>query len=155
MYLRILNLHYRNPTCNSAIHVYIFAHEMHWGCCGHNSQASFEMLSMINDTNSYYWFAIWLNKMYKVYISWYWRCPYFDNDIMVPGGFVKKTSRGTNQSNHRKNYINTRGLDKMSAILQTIFSDAFSWMQIYEFRLRFQRYVLTSFQLTIFQLRFR
>ena len=35
------------------------------------------------------------------------------------------------------------GQDKMAAIIQTTFSNAFSWMKIYEFRLRFQ---LTIFQ---------
>ena len=47
------------------------------------------------------------------------------------------------------------GRDKMAAISQTTFSNAFSWMKMYEFRLRFHQSLLLRFELTIFQLRFR
>ena len=124
---------------------------------GHNSQASLAMLSVINDKNTHtnYSRFDYIN-MYRVYISWYCRCTNFDNDIMVPGGFVKiKKDVERNKSiKSSKNYINTRGREEMPATFQTIFSNAFCWMQIYEFRLRFQR-KSTSFQLIIFQHRFR
>ena len=43
------------------------------------------------------------------------------------------------------------GQDKMDPILQTTFSSAFSWMKIYEFRLRFHWSLFIRVQLTIFQ----
>ena len=39
----------------------------------------------------------------------------------------------------------------MAAISQTIFSNAFSWMKMYEFRLRFRWSLFVRVQLTIFQ----
>ena len=47
------------------------------------------------------------------------------------------------------------GRGNIAAILQTIFSNAFSWMKMYEFRLRFQWYLFLGFELTIFQPWFR
>ena len=47
------------------------------------------------------------------------------------------------------------GRDKMAAILQTTFSNIFSWMKMYEFRLRFHWSLFLSFELTIFQHWFR
>ena len=47
------------------------------------------------------------------------------------------------------------GRDKMAAIFQTTFSNAFSWMKIYEFWLRFHWSVFLRIQLTIFQHWFR
>ena len=47
------------------------------------------------------------------------------------------------------------GRDKMAAISQTMFSNAFSWMKIYEFYLRFHWSLFLRFQFTIFQHRFR
>ena len=41
------------------------------------------------------------------------------------------------------------GRDKMAAIFQTTFSNAFSWMKMYEFRLRFHWSLFLRFQLTI------
>ena len=41
------------------------------------------------------------------------------------------------------------GRDKITAILQTTFSNAFSWMKIYEFRSRFHWNLFLRFQLTI------
>ena len=43
------------------------------------------------------------------------------------------------------------GRDKMAAISKTTFSNAFLWMKIYEFRLRFQWRLFLRFELTIFQ----
>ena len=43
------------------------------------------------------------------------------------------------------------GWDKMATIFQTTFSNAFSWMKMYEFRLRFHWSLFLRFQLTISQ----
>ena len=47
------------------------------------------------------------------------------------------------------------GRDKMAAISQTTFSNAFSWMKMHEFRLRFHWNLFLRFELTIFQHWFR
>ena len=47
------------------------------------------------------------------------------------------------------------GRDKMDAILQTTFSNAFSWMKMFEFRFKFNWSVFPRVQLTIFQQWFR
>ena len=43
------------------------------------------------------------------------------------------------------------GRDKMAAISQTILSNAFSWMKMFEFRLKFHWKLFLRVQLTIFQ----
>ena len=47
------------------------------------------------------------------------------------------------------------GRDKTAAIFQTIFSNAFSWMKMYKFRLRFHWSLFPMAHLTIFQHWFR
>ena len=47
------------------------------------------------------------------------------------------------------------GRDKMAAISQTMFSNAFSWMKMYEYCLRFLWNVFLRIDLTIFQQWFR
>ena len=47
------------------------------------------------------------------------------------------------------------GRDKMAAIFQTTFSNAFSWMKMFEFRLRFHWSLFPMVWLTIFQHWFR
>ena len=47
------------------------------------------------------------------------------------------------------------GRDKIDTILQTTFSNAFSWMKMYEFCLLFRWSLFLSFELTIFQHWFR
>ena len=47
------------------------------------------------------------------------------------------------------------GRDKMDAISQTTFSNAFSWIKMHEFRLRFRWSLFLGFELTIFQYWFR
>ena len=47
------------------------------------------------------------------------------------------------------------GRDKMDAISQTTFSNAFSWMKMHEFRWRFHWSLFLRFELTIFQHWFR
>ena len=55
-----------------------------------------------------------------------------------------------------KSCISThRGRDKMDAIFQTILSNAFSWMNMLEFRLKFHWSLFLRVQLTIFQHWFR
>ena len=43
------------------------------------------------------------------------------------------------------------GRDKMAAIFQTTFSNAFSWLKMFEFQLRFHWILFPGVQLTIFQ----
>ena len=47
------------------------------------------------------------------------------------------------------------GWDKMAAILQTSFSNAFSWMKMFDFQLKFHGRLFLRVQLTIFQHWFR
>ena len=47
------------------------------------------------------------------------------------------------------------GRDKMDAVSQTTFSNAFSWMKMYEFRLRLHWSLFLRFELTIFKHWFR
>ena len=47
------------------------------------------------------------------------------------------------------------GQDKIDAILQTTFSNAISWMKMFEFRLKFHWSLFLKVQLTIFQQWFR
>ena len=47
------------------------------------------------------------------------------------------------------------GRDKMAAVFQTTFSNAFSWMKMYKFRIRFHWSLFPRDQLTIFQHKFR
>ena len=51
--------------------------------------------------------------------------------------------------------VNSSPLDKMAAIPQKIFLDAFSWMKMYEFCLRFHSSLFLRFKLTIFEHWFR
>ena len=48
------------------------------------------------------------------------------------------------------NHLTHWGRDKMAAIFQTTFSNAFSWMKMFEFRLRFHWSLFPRVQLTIF-----
>ena len=52
-------------------------------------------------------------------------------------------------------YLTHWGRDKMGAISQTTSSSAFSWMKMFEFRLKFQWSLFLRVQLTIFQHWFR
>ena len=57
--------------------------------------------------------------------------------------------------NSSMNKLHSRGRDKMAAIFQTTFSNRFSWMKMYEFRLKFHWSLSLGVQLTIFQHWFR
>ena len=50
-----------------------------------------------------------------------------------------------------KFFLTYWGRDKMAAIFQTSFSIAFSWMKMYEFRIRFHWNLFLRVKLTIFQ----
>ena len=54
-----------------------------------------------------------------------------------------------------KPFINTLRPRQMAAIFQTTFSNAFSWMKMYQFRLRFHWSLFPRAKLTIFQHWFR
>ena len=51
--------------------------------------------------------------------------------------------------------VTHRGRDKMAVIIQTTFLNAFSWMNVYKFRLSFQLNLFPKAQLIIFQHWFR
>ena len=50
-----------------------------------------------------------------------------------------------------RDHLTHWGRDKMAAIYQTTFSNAFSWMKMYKFRLRFHWSLFQRVQFTIFQ----
>ena len=62
-----------------------------------------------------------------------------------------QSDHGLQSLNHCKRLITHRGRDKTAVIFQTTFSNAFCWMKIYEFRLRFHWSLFLMTQLTIFQ----
>ena len=70
------------------------------------------------------------------------------SELMLTQADVTMASLGHNDLTHW-------GRDKMAAIFQTPFSNAFSWMEIYEFRLRFHLSLFLGAQLTIIQYWFR
>ena len=67
----------------------------------------------------------------------------------------QKNQNATKCKFHGMNCLTHWGRDKMAAIFQTIFSNAFSWMKMYKFRLRFHWSLFPRVQLTIFQHWFR
>ena len=84
--------------------------------------------------------------------------------IVSPASLNSKSSTDTVMSKFRFHEFTRQtlieglthwGWDKMDAIFQTTFSNAFSWMKIYEFRLSFHWSLFLSVQLTIFQHWFR
>ena len=76
-------------------------------------------------------------------------------NVMYPGGSTEVTSRRSLLLDDRVITLTHRGWDKMAAIWQTTFSNVFSWMKMYEFRLRFHWSLFLRFQSTIFQHWFR
>ena len=67
--------------------------------------------------------------------------------------FLVSTTRNGLQT--RLGRLTHWGRDKMAGIFQTTFSIAFSWMKMYEYRLRFHWNLFLTFELTIFQHWFR
>ena len=76
--------------------------------------------------------------------------------ILIPKNIPKISWRTPSNESHRKILILTYwGRDKMAAIFQMTFSNAFSWMKMYEFRLWVQWTLFPRVQSTIFQHWFR
>ena len=70
--------------------------------------------------------------------------------VLSGGGFCMNyyiTPTDNNNSNYRLTHW---GRDKMDAISQTTFSNAFSWMKMYQFRSKFHWSLFLRVQLTIF-----
>ena len=63
----------------------------------------------------------------------------------------KKLVGGLNTTMSPRQMLTHWGWDKMAAIPQKTFSNAFSWMKMCKFRLRFHRNLFPTVQLTIFQ----
>ena len=68
--------------------------------------------------------------------------------LPLPSSKVRKSRR---LSVRKINWLTHWGRDKMAAISQTTFSNAFSWMKMYEFRLKFHWSLFVRVQLTIYQ----
>ena len=97
-------------------------------CCG----------GSINGAKKKYmlWYIIYI--LYKV--LWYWKLsPNYCQQM--PHSLPKRLTHWDR--------------DNMAAIFQTIFSNAFSWMKIYAFRLKFHWSLFLRVKLTIFQHWFR
>ena len=76
------------------------------------------------------------------------------DDVIMPC-YNNRTYFCLGKHNKQCAYLTHWGRDKMAAISQTIFSNAFSWMKMDEFRLRFHWSLFLRVQLTIFQHWFR
>ena len=61
----------------------------------------------------------------------------------------------THGLNELTEWLTHWGWDKMPTVSQTTYSNAFSWMKMYEFRLRFHWCLFLTFQLILFQHWFR
>ena len=86
-------------------------------------------------------FAVCLNKLlYKTSSCWWSENLWYSCDAMVTILIFLLTHWGR---------------DKMDAISQATFSSAFSWMKMFEFRLKFHWSLFPGVQLTIFQQCFR
>ena len=90
-------------------------------------------------TRSQYWFRQWLGAVRQQTITW---------ANVDPVLYCYMVSPGHNGLTHW-------GRDKMDAISQTTCSSAFSWMKMFEFRLKFHWSLFLRVQLTIIQLCFR
>ena len=82
------------------------------------------------------------------------------NTILITNEFIKfvhhQWPHGLFYKRYTLNqYLTHRGRDKMAAISQTTLSSAFSWMEMFEFRLKFQWSLFIRVESTIFQHWFR
>ena len=84
----------------------------------------------------------WANIGHDV---WHYMVPLGHNELKI---FLRICLNGQKPLTHW-------GRDKMAAISQTMCSNAFSWMEIYEFRLKFHWNLFLRVYLTIFQNWFR
>ena len=107
----------------------------------------------ITKTSLHTYFRFLFNHIYIYHIHiltpfgphWVFRCP---NTWQC-----KSIGRADNNLNMFS--LTHWGLDKMDAISQTTFSSAFSWMKMFEFRLKFHWSLFLRVQLTISQHWFR
>ena len=73
--------------------------------------------------------------------------------VVMVETFREKNNTGltTCSSSQHKDILTHWDWDKMAAIIQTTISNAFSWVKILEFRLKFHRSLFPRVQLTIYQ----
>ena len=103
------------------------------------------------------------NKMHLKMLSAEWRPFCLSLNVLRSQLHLSGTmsSRKQTQRGHEVNLLNHLqavthwGQDKMAAIFQTTFSNAFSWMKMFKFWLRFHWSLFPRVQLTIFQHWFR
>ena len=100
-----------------------------------------------------FWNAFSWMKITIYWFKFHSNCPKGSiNDIVIIGstnGFAAGNAPFPDEPQLRP--LTHLPLDKMTAISQTTFSNAFSWMQLYEFRLRFHWSLFLRIKLTIFQ----
>ena len=110
-----------------------------------------------------WWLLISIQKSVSVHVMTRWH-----GDTSNNTGFFRYQSVARSSQNGpvmhsihvlllsvRQNWLTHWGRDKIDAISQTTFSNAFSWMKMHEFRLRFHWSLFLRFELTIFQYWFR
>ena len=82
-------------------------------------------------------------------------CDYVTPSLISSCNLIPSPVESTKWTNHDRSLLTHWDRDKMDAISQTTFSNAFSWMKIYKFRLRFHWSLFPGVQLKIFQHWFR
>ena len=87
-------------------------------------------------------FCLGLNVLRRI---WGFACPVY----------CKARHLMSSYTEHWNRTLTHWGRDKMDAILQTTFWSAFSWIKMFEFRLKFHWSLIQRVQLTIFQHWFR
>ena len=106
-------------------------------------------------------------RRHGVVLTWWWR----GHCVVCPLGCCQINECNSFENNRELSWMKFTGIrssselqwltlthwgrDKMDAISQTTFSNAFSWMKMYWFRLRFHWNSFSRVQLTIFQHWFR
>ena len=78
------------------------------------------------------------------------RCMDYRSNSKLPFIFDRPTTRSYMFFIRDLDNISHWGWDKMAAIFQTTYSNAFSWIKMYEFRLRFHWNFFIMFELIIF-----
>ena len=99
-----------------------------------------------------------LIEVYTLSQKCIWKCCLeICGHFVSPSMFKNKPVAWITEKNQCYNpcQLTHRGRDKMDAISQTTFSNAFSWMKMHEFGLRFHRGLFLRFNLTIGQQWFR
>ena len=92
------------------------------------------------------------------YFNWRkpnWKCSLENGDHFISAPMFYRNPTNPNFHSTFSKHLTHWGRDKMDAISQTTFSNAFSWMKMHEFRLRFHWSLFLRLELTIFQLWFR